>query len=130
MSAIAHNTYKITFNATNEAQDTAICRAFTNFSWGQGLAVETVLANEKMGDAYVLHFTSSKGYCVEGSNCGQKLEQGEANICNALLGKEQFFSSLFYEGLGLETLTVTLIDPNGFTWQVTVSKYSDLVGPI
>ena len=113
------NTYSIIFHNPNQEQQDRIINHFDDYSWSAGLDVEEEITNELIDGNYVLKFKSNKHFNTSD-------EDYEQNIYHCLIGKGQFFSSLFFDDLGFESLKVEFIDNNDATWKVDISKYSDL----
>ena len=113
------NTYSIIFHKVNQEQQDRIKNHFDDYSWSAGLDVEEEITNDLVGGNYVLKFKSNKHFNAND-------EDYEQNIYHCLIGKGQFFSSLFFDDLGFESLKVEFIDNKENSWQVEISKYSDL----
>mgnify|MGYP001277691735 CR=1 FL=1 len=112
-------TYSIIFSEPNQKQQDRIISIFDDYSWSAGLDVEEEVTNELIDKNYVLKFKSNKHF-------NNTDEDYEKNIFHCLIGKGQFFSSLFFDDLGFEDLKVEFIDNEENSWKVDISKYSDL----
>ena len=121
--------YSIIFKSPNKSQIERISSHFEDYSWEGDFHVEEEITNKVVNGNYLIEFKSKKHFDpsdAEGE-FGEIDEDFEKNIYNNLIGKGQFFSSLFFDEMGFEELDVNFIDSDNNEWKVDISKYSDLI---
>jgi hypothetical protein len=115
--------YEMIFLDLNETQYDFLISHFDDYSWSSGLAINEGFV-ESNGNRTVFRFTSIKKFDFKNSE-EMADDDLELNLITRLIGKEQFFSNMFFEGIGLEEKSITFISGDE-KYKVTISKYSDM----
>lgn len=115
--------YEIIFLDLNEAQYDFLISHFDDYSWSSGLDINEGFV-ESDGNRTLFRFTSTKKFDFKDSE-EMTDDELELNLMTRLIGKEQFFSNMFFEGIGLEEKSIIFINGDE-KYKVTPSKYSDM----
>ena len=129
------NMYLLVFKKPSENQINSIRSIFSSFDWDAGFAVEDVIANDILNGNLVIQFVSYKDFVNENQESDQ-VTLFPDTIESTLIGKAQFFGTLFSLGEEIENLDTyfgflgdameTRNPENEVLYKVEYDKYSIL----
>jgi len=115
--------YQLMFDNISDDQQEYLIGHFDNYSWDMGLAISEGFV-ETDGSKTVFKFNTPKSFALKDESewTGNDLEN---NLLTRLVGKEQFFSNMFFDEMGMEDIEITFIS-GADKYKVELSKYSTM----
>ena len=130
-------TYQIHFHQITKTQRQYLIEHFDDYSWESGLAIARCWVSEMPKIGLFKRFsnpTMDVKFKFESIKPFKDKEQQdwsekdlETILDTRLIGKEQFFSNMFYNEESFEGCNVVFIDHNGTAFDVCIDKYSAIV---
>jgi len=116
--------YQFLFYDVNKEQVDCLIAQMQDYDWDAGFAINECFLT-KDDEKIIFKFTSSKAFDDKDIENWTD-EDLDKNLITRMIGKEQFFSGIFFSELGIEDKRVVFVDSNNNEYNVTISKYSDL----
>jgi hypothetical protein len=117
--SVAHYDYILSASKLNVEQKEFLIEHFQDYDWEMGLAIkECDVFDEK--ENITFKFSSSKSFCLKPDG------DSENNLLTRLVGKQQFFSNMFFSNLGFDGLHIIFTSSTGDNYKVEISKYGSL----
>jgi len=125
------NMYLLVFKNVNTAQAEYIQNTFNDFNWGPGFDALEIVENQTINNNLIIQFVSNKKFL----NLINDNYEFNDNI-DVIIGKGQFYSTLFYTDLGIASLdsffcylgnaSAVRDENNEYIFKVNYSKVCDL----
>jgi len=116
--------YQLLFYDVKKEQIDYLIAQMQDYDWDAGFAISECFLT-KDDEKIIFKFTSSKAFDDKDIENWTD-EDLDKNLITRMIGKEQFFSGIFFSELGIEDKRVVFVDSNNNEYNVTISKYSDL----
>ncbi len=116
--------YQLLFYDVKKEQIDYLIAQMQNYDWDAGFAISECFLT-KDDEKIIFKFTSSKAFDDKDEENWTE-EDLDENLLTRMIGKEQFFSGIFFSELGIEDKRVVFVDSNNNEYNVAISKYSDL----
>ena len=130
-------TYQIHFHQITKTQRRFLIEHFDGYSWEIGLAIARCWVSEMPKIGLFKRFSNPKmdvKFKFESIKPFKDKDQQDWSekdlktiLDTRLIGKEQFFSNMFYNEESFEGCNVDFIDQNGTAFDVCIDKYSAIV---
>ncbi len=129
--------YRVIFPSINKKQRNFLIDHFHEYAWNVGLSIAqcfvTTMPKTGLLGAFKNNvadiefvFKSSKPYEDK-----DQIEWTESDLVDLLdtrlVGKEQFFSNIYYSGEDLENNKPKFFDQHGYEYDVIIDKYSSII---
>lgn len=116
--------YQLLFYDVKKEQIDYLIAQMQNYDWDAGFAISECFLT-KDDEKIIFKFTSSKAFDDKDEENWTE-EDLDENLLTRMIGKEQFFSGIFFSELGIEDKRVVFVDSNNNEYNVDISKDSDL----
>ncbi len=116
--------YQLLFYDVKKEQIDYLIAQMQDYDWDAGFAISECFLT-KDDEKIIFKFTSSKAFDDKDEENWTE-EDLDENLLTRMIGKEQFFSGIFFSELGIEDKRVVFVDSNNNEYNVAISKYSDL----
>jgi len=122
--------YSIIFHSIDKKQRDYLIAHFQDYSWDMGLAIAhctvSAMPNPKNEADIEFQFKSSKRF--ENKDWDELSATDLEEILDTrLLGKEQFFSNIFYSDKNMNEKNITFFDQDKKEYRVELSKGSSII---
>ncbi len=116
--------YQLLFYDVKKEQIDYLIAQMQDYDWDAGFAISECFLT-KDDEKIIFKFTSSKAFDDKDEENWTE-EDLDENLLTRMIGKEQFFSGIFFSELGIEDKRVVFVDSNNNEYNVAISKDSDL----
>jgi len=116
--------YQLLFYDVKKEQIDYLIAQMQDYDWDAGFAISECFLT-KDDEKIIFKFTSSKAFDDKDEENWTE-EDLDENLLTRMIGKEQFFSGIFFSELGIEDKRVVFVDSSNNEYNVAISKDSDL----